>query len=436
MSSAPAVTAARNYPLLLVSQFLGAFGDNAVLAVLVGRLTWLNRDHLISDTELATRGVILTGLLFIPYIFLSPLVGWANDRFPKTSCLTVGNLIKVLGTLICLLAGANYPMQGFGYLIVGVGSALYGPGKYGILPEILPRGKLVKANGLVELLTLLAILFGAVGGSWLADHFHTDLHLPLAIVAGLFGAAFVLNALMVRTPCQPGLKVAESFSGFLSHFRLLFRSRRMGSVLIGTALFWVCGAAMKSNFQPWGLKVMGFPNNTTTSLLAIWLALGTMVGSILAGRFFVVGDLRHTRRNALLMSAMVCLLATVAYFPVWLKPSFQLMGADFPIPVVIHLMVAGIFAGLFLIPLNAALQAESPPEAVGKTIAVQNLSDNIGMLLAMLIVFATNYIGTELPAGLNAAALAARNSSAVWVVLAVFIGLALLPMRFNRPKGT
>ena len=30
----------RNYPLLLAGQFLGAFGDNAILAVIVGQLTY------------------------------------------------------------------------------------------------------------------------------------------------------------------------------------------------------------------------------------------------------------------------------------------------------------------------------------------------------------------------------------------------------------
>ena len=56
--------------------------------------------------------------------------------------------------------------------------------------------------------------------------------------------------------------------------------------------------------------------------------------------------------------------------------------------LVILLIAAGVAAGLFLIPLNAALQSESDPAKLGKTIAVQNLGDNLGMLLAGAYVFA------------------------------------------------
>jgi LPLT family lysophospholipid transporter-like MFS transporter len=72
---------------------------------------------------------------------------------------------------------------------------------------------------------------------------------------------------------------------------------------------------------------------------------------------------------------------------------------------VLLLVATGVTAGLFLIPLNAALQAESDPAKLGKTIAVQNLGDNLGMLLAGAYVFA------GVKAGLSASG--------------IFLGLAL-----------
>ena len=59
--------------------------------------------------------------------------------------------------------------QGLGYLIVGVGACLYSPAKYGILPEIVQQERLVKANGAVEFLTLVAILTGNIGGAPMID---------------------------------------------------------------------------------------------------------------------------------------------------------------------------------------------------------------------------------------------------------------------------
>lgn len=46
------------------------------------------------------------------------------------------------------------------YAIVGLGAAAYSPAKYGILTELLPPEKLVKANGWIEGLTVASIIFG------------------------------------------------------------------------------------------------------------------------------------------------------------------------------------------------------------------------------------------------------------------------------------
>jgi LPLT family lysophospholipid transporter-like MFS transporter len=51
------------------------------------------------------------------------------------------------------------------------------------------------------------------------------------------------------------------------------------------------------------------------------------------------------------------------------------------------LIAAGVLAGLFLIPLNAALQSECHQDKLGKTIATQNFVDNLGMVAAGGLVF-------------------------------------------------
>jgi LPLT family lysophospholipid transporter-like MFS transporter len=77
-----------------------------------------------------------------------------------------------------------------------------------------------------------------------------------------------------------------------------------------------------------------------------------------------------------------------------------------------------VAAGLFLIPLNAGLQAESDPASLGKTIAVQNLSDNLGMCLAGGYVFL--------------AARAGLSPGAVFLGLAGAVLLSMVFLRFRR----
>jgi LPLT family lysophospholipid transporter-like MFS transporter len=404
----------RDYYLLLTSQFFSAFGDNAVLAVIVGQLTYLQQDGSISSAQLRTMSTLFTSLLFVPYVLLAPLAGYLNDRYSKASWLAGGNALKLLGTLICgasMLAGGPIG-EAVGYFIVGIGACAYGPAKYGILPEILPREHLVRANGMVELLTLLAILTGAIGGAALSDALHTRPIVAFAIVAAIYGLAWLISLAIRRQAGDATVTLKESVGAFGGHLRSLFGQARLRSVLLGTALFWFCGATMKINFQPWGLQTLGFTNNTAIALLGLWLSVGVMIGSVVAGRIHAVGDLRSTPYYGMGLAGVLALLFFVKPSAFWLQPAFALGPIHVPVPVVVILVLAGVAAGLFLIPLNAALQAESDPNKLGKTIAVQNLSDNIGMCLAGGYTFL--------------ATMGHISASGVFIGLAVIMGLAMI----------
>jgi MFS transporter, LPLT family, lysophospholipid transporter len=79
------------------------------------------------------------------------------------------------------------------------------------------------------------------------------------------------------------------------------------------------------------------------------------------------------------------------------------------------LAASGAFAGLFLIPLNAALQAESDQSKLGKTIAAQNFVDNFGMVFGGLFVLGAAHAGL--------------NASGVFLQLALLIALLVACLR-------
>jgi LPLT family lysophospholipid transporter-like MFS transporter len=378
--------AQRNYPILLTSQFLSALGDNAILAVIVGQLTYLQKAGALTEAQLRTHNTVYTSLLFVPFIVLAPIAGFLNDRYPKTTWLAGGNGLKVIGTLLCTLSIAFGPIwQGIGYLMVGIGACVYGPAKYGILPEILPKDRLVRANGMVELLTLVAILSGGIVGSVMSDRWKDSVLTSYGVIMGIYLGSLLLNVMMQQTPANPTVRWKTNVSTFWEHAQQLAKAPRLSRMLLGTGLFWVCGAAMKINFQPWGLNVLRLPDNTQIALLGLWLSVGVMVGSILAGQWFQIGDLRRTRFFGFSLGATLALLFSVESLEFWRHPVIQAGPLHLVVPVVGLLIGTGIAAGFFLIPLNAALQSESDPGKLGKTIAVQNLVDNIGMSCASLL---------------------------------------------------
>ena len=96
-------------------------------------------------------------------------------------------------------------------------------------------------------------------------------------------------------------------------------------------------------------------------------------------------------------------------------------GFDHPRGLVIGLLLlAGLVAGLFLIPLNAALQAETPQGQLGKTIATQNLFENAAMLGGSAFAYFNVSIGFD-PTQLFLAL------AALVAVVASFLGFAKLP---------
>ena len=87
--------------------------------------------------------------------------------------MLVANLLKLAGAL-AMLFGVD-PLTAYG--LIGIGAAMYSPAKYGILSQMFGPAALVRANGLMEGSTIVAILMGVVfrgmvGGSFVELGIH------------------------------------------------------------------------------------------------------------------------------------------------------------------------------------------------------------------------------------------------------------------------
>ncbi len=416
MDSTRPAPARRNYPLLLSGQFLGAFGDNFLLAAILGPLTYALNSGRITETVINSENALF-GLVFsIPFIVLAPLAGFLNDRMPKTRWLVGGNLIKLAGTAIGFLGvfefagGASHSLQVVGYCVVGIGACVYSPAKYGILPEVVATERLVKANGTVEMLTLVAIVGGLGGGGILYDR---TLSLPICYFASmsLYGVAFLCNAAMTQTPCNPNASFRRSVSEFGSSFLTIVRHRRLGRVLLGSALFWFAGSTLKSALQGWGLAVYAQAGVTDVTnlklvLLKVGMVAGIVAGAVLAGQLHKTGDLSWSRKYALIMAAGLAGLGLLG-------------GSHGLVLVVLVLIVTGAASGLLVVPLNATLQSETDQTKLGKTVSIQNFTDYMGIAAgAAYLSFLTRYN---------------LSPNQDLIVLGITVALITLTMRFLAP---
>src|SRR5258707_4243317 len=154
---------------LIATQFQGAFNENAlkfhvIYLILAVEKNRAHRDQL----------ELFVGVLFAaPFILFSLTGGFLADRFSKRS-VTIWTKVFEVGVMLsatAALVAPNLPLALAAIFLVCTQGALFGPSKYGLLPEILPQEELSWGNGVLELGTFLAIILGSMSGSFLAEAF-------------------------------------------------------------------------------------------------------------------------------------------------------------------------------------------------------------------------------------------------------------------------
>jgi len=335
---------------LLVAQFLTAFADNAILFIAIAVV--LNAPGTGSWYIPALQSAFL-----VAFVVLAPWVGPFADSRPKAMVLMIGNLLKGIGAVL-ILFGLE-PL--FAYTLVGVGAAVYGPAKYGILPEMLPHDRLVQANSWIEGSTIVAIIAGTVIGARVADFSVTA---ALLLVVACYGLSLAATFLIPRiAPRHAG--EGRGVRHFVEMMRSLFATSRARFVMLGTSLFWAAAAVLRLLLVAWAPVVLLTRNTADIADLTLALAIGIVIGAVLVPRLIPIERLRRARLAAYAMGLFILALSQIE--AVW--------------PARAVLVLVGVTGGLFMVPVNAALQ-EIGHQTIGSggAVALQNFFENVAML--------------------------------------------------------
>lgn len=371
---------------LTATQFLGAFNDNVfkqlmlLLAIPVGA----------AAAQADDQQWYAMMAFSLPFVLFSGFAGYLSDRYSKRTVIVVSKVAEIVVMLLGLAGFLAYGLTGYpGLLIVlfcmGAQSAFFGPGKYGILPELFRPGDLPRANGLILMTTFLAIIFGTAsagllavllaGGTGDADRDASQLWLGsvFCIAVAVFGT--VTSLLIRRTPrAEPDLAFQPSSLWVPPDTRkVLAQDRPLVMALLVSSLFWLIGGVSMSAVNSLG-KVQLALDDGRTSLLTAVIGLGIAAGAVLAGKLCRQrADFRLTRLGA--VGIIVCMGLLAAYRP----GGAHLLGFGASMLV---LVLLGVSAGLFAIPVQVFIQVRPPPKQKGRMIAVMNLVNFIAIFLA------------------------------------------------------
>lgn len=347
----------KSLAFLLVAQFLSAFADNAILFTVIALVM-----H--AQNPASWYVPALQSSFLVAFVLLAPWVGQLADRFPKARILVVANLLKASGAGLLFLNVE--PL--IAYAIVGSGAAIYSPAKYGILPELVKHDELVKANGWIEGSTILAILLGMVIGAKVADY-----SIPTALIGtiGLFLISSIFACFLGLKNSSSVLnkpKVHSALGVFFTQIQQFFTFERARFVILGGALFWASAATLRVILVAWSPQVLDLHSATEIAQLTLFLAVGIIVGSICVPRLIPLEKLRRARFAAYIMALLIMTLSFTAV--IFVAQSI--------------LFFVGIAGGMFIVPVNAALQ-ELGKQTIGSgtAIALQGFFHNVAMLLAV-----------------------------------------------------
>ena len=364
-SESDSATFQRGFWSLMATQFQNAFSDNALKNLVILLLLAQPR-----SAEQQASLVAFAGALFAaPFILFSMLGGWLADRFSKKRVM-VGVKIAEIGIMLFAAVGLgiqSVPLQLVAIFMMGCHSAIFGPSKYGILPEILPVEKLSWANGVVELLTFLGIISGTVAGGFLAAGFVANPAISglllAALACGGWCCARGVSEVVAANPTCP-LRINPVSDLWRQTVRMR-SDRDLWRANWGNAGFYFVAALVQMNLVLYGQGVLHL-NETQNGLLNAALAIGIGVGSVVAG-YASRGRIEY---GFVVVGGLVMALATVP------------MGiAEISVKAFCGALVGlGFGGGLFIVPIAAVLQHRPQAHEKGAVQGAASVWSFVGIL--------------------------------------------------------
>jgi acyl-[acyl-carrier-protein]-phospholipid O-acyltransferase/long-chain-fatty-acid--[acyl-carrier-protein] ligase len=389
----------RRFAPLFWCQFFAAFNDNFLKTSLVFLILFG------ADVTEAESGALITlasAIFIAPYFFLSGLGGELADRFDKAR---VAQWLKFIEIFVAMIAVAGYARHSIPLLFIalfgfGLIAALFGPLKYGILPDHLDRERLPSANALIEGATFIAILTGTIVGGMSAHAGGTNFF--YALVMG-FSLACWLCALRIPPSGEgaPLLKVNRNIaSSTMAMLRHLRSDTRLWWGAMVTSWFWLVGIVVMSLLPPLIKTIIGGNENTVTAYLALFsiaIGIGSGLAAIIARGRIV---LKTTLVGAVLLAVFAIDLGATTFgapLVVTPLPPEAVFATSLGLRVAIDLVGLAIAGGLFIVPAFAAVQAWSNADYRARTVAAVNVLNAAFMTGATVVVALLQKFGVTVP---------------------------------------
>lgn len=389
----------RRFLPLFLTQFFGAFNDNAFKLAVLTLITF----QLVGSEDVAESYQALGAATFIlPFFLFSATAGQLADKYDKANLSILIKFIEVLLMLVGAVGMFTHHISLMMITILGMGihSTFFGPIKYALLPEQLKKEELIAGNGLIEASTFIAILAGTLVGTLCSGALSPVL--GVSVIASITISCAILGflaSLYIPKASSKAPTLIISFNIFKASFSILkgsFKHRTLAFAILGISWFWFIGATFLTELPVYTKFILGYDSLVFCLFLTLF-SVGIALGSLLVNRLL-------KGRVSLRFIPLMLLLLSVFSFDLFLaSPQMLKHHRLYSLAVflsevqnwriIADVLGLAISGGIFIVPLYALLQLKSKENYRSRVIAANNIVNAFFMVLSALLIALLNALG-------------------------------------------
>jgi len=377
----------RRFLPFFITQFLGAFNDNAFKNSMLILIAFYGANQ--SAETARFLGNLSAALFILPFFLFSSTAGQIGDSVEKSWLI---RQIKLFEIIIMSVAVIGFMSHSVELLLVvlffmGTQSAFFGPVKYGYLPQHLDETELVGGNGLVGMGTFLAILTGMLIGGYLftvsSSGFWVSMLVLTVAVSGYLSASMVPYTPIAQQDLQVNWNI---FSQTWKTIRLTRSNKTVFHCVVGISWFWFIGSTYMVQLPLYTRKILGGDPTVFNMLIGLF-CVGIGAGSVLCEK------LSHHRIETALVplgATGLSLFGVDLYFATPELIGDGLIGyrdwMSNPLNwrIAVDIVGIGVFGGFYIVPLLAVVQQRSERSILSRVIAGNNILNALFMVAAAL----------------------------------------------------
>ncbi len=446
MAQQPPHSSQGNVPLFFQRRFLpmwtsftlGIFTDNTLKQALIigltyGLLTLPDGFSILPGVETTPDIVPYAGALFaMAMVLFSPIAGQVADKYPPARMLVI---TKATELVLMFIAAIGF-LLGNGLVLVimlflmGVQSAFFSPVRIAAMPKYLAADELVRGNAFFNGgLFVSNSLAYAVGGALIQMA-----NGPVILSAILFAASIIGMGAVFFVPTRPAdvPDIEIDFNIFRQYGHMVRFVRAEPPVvrpLFGAAMFYFCAAAVTVTVPYFARDILHGDGQVAT-IIMICFMIGSLIGAGISASL-------SKGKSGLNFSALSLGLAILAIFttsgiaalmqaaaPAELYTVHQFLAKPMAWPVLVSFTFTAAFIGMYIVPLQAAIQRRVLTTHRARIMAAGNVMNAAAAFMGAMSVL-TVTAGWLAP-------------HILFVVLGLLQGLVLAYMLYRRrqvPEG-